>query len=166
MEESSRLPLLAVLGPSAASEEEEEVAASVGSLAAESGWVVVTGGGVGVMAAACRGAVAAGGLTVGILPSEGAAPDYPNPWVRIPIYTGAGMARNVFNVLSARLCVAIGGEAGTLSEIALAMKAGVRVWCWRSWRIQQTRPSDLAMPRVFDDAQVLLAELERELRAR
>jgi uncharacterized protein (TIGR00725 family) len=125
--------MLAVLGPGAASPQEKSVAERVGRLAARCGWVVVSGGGPGVMESVSRGAVEAGGLTVGILPSAGPIEGYPNRWIRIPIFTGAGMARNVFNVLSASLCVAIGGGPGTLSEVALALKAGVPVWCWKSW---------------------------------
>jgi uncharacterized protein (TIGR00725 family) len=112
------------------------------------------------MAAVCRGAVEQDGITVGILPSSGPSGNYPNPWVRIPVYTGAGMSRNVFNVLSARLCVALGGGPGTLSEIALAIKTGVEVWCWRSWSIAPPREIGYEMPRSFDDEEELLSELE------
>jgi uncharacterized protein (TIGR00725 family) len=157
------LPALAVLGPSAASEDEEKVAFRIGSIAARRGWVIVSGGGPGVMAAVCRGATEAGGITVGILPSTGPIQGYPNRWVRIPIFTGAGMARNVFNVLSAGLCVAIGGGPGTLSEIALAIKAGVPVWCLRSWSIEPVRKIDYEMPRVFESDEQLYAALEEEL---
>lgn len=154
------IPTLAVLGPGAATGEEEAVALSVGAMAARHGWVVVSGGGPGVMAAVCRGAVEAGGITVGILPSTGPVKGYPNRWVRIPIFTGAGMARNVFNVLSARLCVAIGGGAGTLSEIALAMKGGIPVWCLRSWTIEPARSVNSPMPRVFETDGELYDALE------
>jgi hypothetical protein len=57
------LPMVAVLGPSRSNADLDAVAARVGAAAAEAGWVVVTGGGQGVMAAACRGAVKSGGLT-------------------------------------------------------------------------------------------------------
>jgi len=157
---STVLPTLAVLGPGAASPDEERVAERVGALAARCGWVVVSGGGPGVMEAVCRGAVEAGGLTVGILPSTGVSDGYPNRWVKIPIFTGAGMSRNVFNVLSARLCVALGGGPGTLSEIALAVKAGVAVWCWQSWSITPPREIAYEMPRIIDDEGELLEELE------
>ncbi|NOZ78020.1 MAG: hypothetical protein GXP48_02325, partial [Acidobacteria bacterium] len=65
---SLRIPILAVLGPGATSAAEERVAGELGRAAAAAGWAVLTGGGGGAMAAACRGAVEAGGLTIGILP--------------------------------------------------------------------------------------------------
>ena len=155
------LPILAVLGAGRATVEEEQVAERVGELAARCGRVVLTGGGPGVMAAASRGAVGAGGLTVGVLPVAESDANYPNPWVRIPLFTGSGMARNAFNVLSAHLCVAVGGGAGTLSEIAMALKAGVTVWCWRSWGL--TPPADRTIHlRSFEDPDDLLAALEAE----
>jgi uncharacterized protein (TIGR00725 family) len=164
MRDSVQLPTLAVLGPGSATDVEQRLAWRVGELAARCGWVIVSGGGPGVMEAVCRGAVEAGGLTVGILPSAGPTDGYPNRWVRIPIYTGAGMSRNVFNVLSARLCVAIGGGPGTLSEVALAIKAGVPVWCWRSWSIVPPRDIGYPMPVQFDSEDELIAELRKRLR--
>jgi uncharacterized protein (TIGR00725 family) len=158
----NRPPILAVLGAGAASSTEEAVAVRVGEMAANHGWVVLTGGGPGVMAAASRGAVEAGGTTLGVLPTDAPTAAYPNPWVQIPVYTGAGMARNAFNVLSADLCVAIGGGAGTLSEIAMALKAGVEVWCHRSWTIEPAR-RQTRMPRVFDSESTFLAELVKAL---
>jgi uncharacterized protein (TIGR00725 family) len=148
-------PVLAVLGPSAASVEEMQVAERVGGMAARAGWVVLTGGGPGVMEAASRGAVEVGGLTVGILPTSRSTENYPNPWVRVSIFTGVGSARNAFNVLSATLCVAIGGGPGTLSEIALALKHGKDIWCWRSWAIQPPPGAAPTALRVFDDPEAL-----------
>jgi len=158
------LPILAVLGPSDATDEECALAARIGALAAGAGWVVLTGGGSGVMEGASRGASEAGGLTVGILPTARPDADYPNPWIAIPIFTGAGSARNSFNVLSADLCVAIGGGPGTLSEIALALKNGKPVWCYRSWTLTPPPYSDRVIPRVFDSEGALLTALESALR--
>lgn len=158
------LPILAVLGPGDASDTECAVAERVGAVAARSGWVVLTGGGPGVMEGASRGAVEAGGLTIGLLPTAGPGEDYPNRWVRLPIYTGSGSARNAFNVLSADLCVAIGGGPGTLSEIALALKSGTPVWCFKSWTVMPPPGSDRPIPRTFDSEDELLASLEIALR--
>jgi uncharacterized protein (TIGR00725 family) len=158
------LPILAVLGPGDASDEEYAVAERVGAAAARTGWVVLTGGGPGAMEAASRGAVEAGGLTVAILPAAGPDGHYPNRWVTLPIYTGLGSARNAINVLTADLCIVIGGGAGTLSEIGLALKSGKPVWCYRSWTLTPPPGSDRRLPRVFDDEDDLLASLESELR--
>ena len=157
------LPILAVLGAGDASAEEISVAERVGATSARAGWVVLTGGGSGVMEAACRGAVEAGGLTIGILPNARAGGGYPNPWVKIPVFTGAGNARNAFNVLSARLCVAIGGGSGTLSEIALALKSGTPVWCWASWSLTPPRGREMPTPRVFEEPESLYVALEDRL---
>ena len=154
---------MAVLGGSVATPEQESVAERVGAAAAKCGWVVLTGGGPGVMAAASRGAVEAGGMTVGILPTAHPTSGYPNPWVHLPVFTGSGNARNAFNVLSASLCVAIGGGAGTLSEIALAVKAGVPVWCWQSWCFGAPPGSQPLDVRVFDDPDALIEALEDAL---
>lgn len=156
---SVRRRVVAVLGPAKASVEEIRVAEAVGACAARRGWVVLTGGGPGVMAGASHGAADEGGSTVGVLPVEAANADYPNPWVEIAIFTGAGSARNNFNVLSADLCIAIGGGPGTLSEIALAMKAGTPVWCWRSWNLDPPAGTAIVRPRVFQTAEQLLAAL-------
>jgi uncharacterized protein (TIGR00725 family) len=160
---SVRMRVLGIFGGSIASPEEEYAAEQVGATVAHCGWVVLTGGGPGVMAAASRGAVEAGGLTMAILPGAYPAGGYPNPWVHLPVFTGVGNARNNFNVLSASLCVAIGGGAGTLSEIALALKNSVPVWCWRSWEVRDPVGRPPEGLRVFDDADELIGALEDAL---
>ena len=77
------------------------------------------------MEAACRGARAAGATTVGILP--GTSRREANPFVDVAIPTGMGEARNALVVRAADVLVAVGGEFGTLAEIALALKAGTPV---------------------------------------
>jgi uncharacterized protein (TIGR00725 family) len=85
------------------------------------------------MEAACRGAKQAGGLTVGILP--GSDRSEANPYVDVVLPTGLGEARNALVVGAADVVVAVGGGYGTLSEIALALKAGKRVIGLGTWEI-------------------------------
>lgn len=99
----------------------EELGAGIAGL----GCVLVTGGGGGVMRAACRGAHNAGGLVIGILPSDrqNPMPGYPNDYVHIPIYTGLSDARNIIIAKTPDVIVALEGAFGTISEIAVALKA-------------------------------------------
>lgn len=111
---------------------EWQTAHEIGSLIAMHDCILLTGGLGGVMAAASRGAKEAGGTTIGILPGDrGTSPANPN--VDIAIYTGMGEARNVINVKSCHAAIAIGGEYGTLSEIALALKTGCPIVLLDSW---------------------------------
>jgi uncharacterized protein (TIGR00725 family) len=126
-------PYVAVVGPGEASPEEVDAAEQVGRGLAEAGAVVVCGGLGGVMAAACRGADAAGGLTIAILP--GADRAAANEWARVVIPTGMGEMRNVLVVRSADAVIAVGGAYGTLSEVALALKTGVPVVGIDTWPI-------------------------------
>ncbi len=155
--------ILAVLGAARPTEAEEEAARRAGELAARCGWAVLTGGGGGVMAAASRGAAEAGGLTIGILPGTGPDGEYPNPWVRVPIFTGLGSARNVVNVLSGTLCLAIGGRTGTLSEVAHALKAGREVWWLWPWLLEPPGGHPPPAVRCFHDQEELLSVLQEHL---
>jgi uncharacterized protein (TIGR00725 family) len=95
----------------------------LGELIAGQGWVLLNGGrNVGIMDASARGAHEQGGLTIGILPENNRS--QASPHLDIAIVTGMGSARNNINVLSSDLVVACSGDAGTISEIALALKAG------------------------------------------
>jgi uncharacterized protein (TIGR00725 family) len=101
----------------------------LGEAIAARGWVLLTGGGPGLMKAASEGAWQAGGLVIGILPNERADPPsgYPNEFVHIPVFTGMRDARNIINVKTAHVVIALSGGPGTLSEIALALRAGTPV---------------------------------------
>lgn len=98
------------------------------------GAVLVCGGLGGVMEAACRGAKEAGATTVGILPGTDRAAA--NEFVDVAIPTGLGEARNALVVRAADALVAVGGGYGTLSEIALALKAGKRVVGIGTWDVE------------------------------
>ncbi len=79
----------------------------------------------GIMEASARGAKESGGLTVGVLP--GCSSSEASAYIDIPIVTGMGSARNNINVLSSDVIIALPGKAGTISEIALALKNGKKV---------------------------------------
>jgi hypothetical protein len=122
-----------VIGSSLATGKLYDYAMEVGRLAAMRGAVVLTGGLGGVMEAACKGAKEAGGQTVGILPGVDAADC--NPYVDIPVVTGLNHARNIIVVRSSTVLIAVGGQYGTLSEIAFALKLGKPVVGLESWDV-------------------------------
>jgi hypothetical protein len=116
--------VVGVMGPAKAKKKDLENARILGEFIARRGWVVLTGGrDVGVMDAACEGAKRVGGsLTIGVLPT---AKDKVSRHVDVPIITEMGSGRNNINVLSSHVVVACGlSGSGTVSEVALAVKAG------------------------------------------
>ena len=117
--------VVAVVGAGDASAAERKAAYDVGASLAARGVQVVCGGLGGVMAAASQGATDAGGLVLGLLP--GLDRSAANPWVTVAVPTGMGELRNGLIVRACDGMVAVGGEHGTLSEVALALKAGKRV---------------------------------------
>jgi uncharacterized protein (TIGR00725 family) len=122
---------IAVVGPGDAAPDALAWAEEAGAAVAEAGAGLVCGGLGGVMEAACRGARSRGGITVGLLP--GLDRDAANGWVVVALPTGLGEARNALVVRAADAVVAIGGGWGTLSEIALALKAGLPVVGLATW---------------------------------
>jgi uncharacterized protein (TIGR00725 family) len=127
---------IGVVGSGESDPVSDEIAERIGRELAEAGAVLVCGGLGGVMAAACRGATAAGGLTIGLLPGvdRGAA----NRWLGVAIPTGLGELRNGLIVRASEVLIAIGGGYGTLSEIAFALKLGRPVVGVHTWGL--TRP--------------------------
>lgn len=120
---SKKCPIIGVMGAGDnAAEAALRHAYTLGQLIAQRGWILLNGGrNCGVMEASARGAKEAGGLTVGILPD--ADMHRTSAYIDIPILTGLGSGRNNINVLSSDVVIACRGGAGTLSEIALALKA-------------------------------------------
>ena len=81
---------VAVIGGQQCTLEEERTAYDLGNLLAKNGAVIICGGLGGVMEAACKGAKAAGGTTIGILPGpfRGDA----NPFVDYAVATDMGLS--------------------------------------------------------------------------
>lgn len=125
---------IAVVGGHKATKREYSLAQRLGKLIAQQGWVLVCGGGPGVMEAACRGAKEAGGLTVGILPSYKGKEA--NKYLDVKIPTGMGFARNTLVVRAADAIVAVGGKYGTLSEIAFSFCEEKPVFGVETWNIK------------------------------
>lgn len=126
-----------VIGGRQCTPEEAGLAFELGQGIAREGWVLVCGGGGGIMAESCRGARAAGGVSLGILFEDSRA--QANPYLSYSVVTGLGVARNALVVKSCDAVVAVGGAFGTLSEIALANNVGIPVIGLRSWRIDPER---------------------------
>jgi len=128
-----RAMIIAVIGGEDVSAEVARLAEEVGRELARRGCTIVCGGGSGVMEAACRGARAQGGHTIGILPGHNAAQSPPNDYVEFPIFTGLGFARNSMVALSGQAVIAIDGAYGTLTEIAYALIHEVPIVGLNTW---------------------------------
>ena len=144
--------IISVIGAGSCDQDIYKIAGEVGKLIAQKGATLITGGLGGVMEAASKGAKESGGTTVGILPgfSKGEA----NKYVDIPITTGLSHARNIIVAGSADAVIAISGEYGTLSEIAIALKlgkpvAGIRTWDSIDGVIKVHSPEE-AVNKVFE----------------
>ena len=137
MSGGARAPLVAVCGTSAATDQEAGVAEEIGRLLAARGAVVVCGGLGGVMEAVCRGAAAAGGLSVGLLPGDD--PEAANAHVGLALPTGLGELRNGLIARACRGMIAIGGGYGTLGEIAFMLRLGRPVCAIGSWGLVSPR---------------------------
>ena len=131
--------LIAVIGGRKADKALKKEAEAVGRLIAEKSGILICGGMHGIMEAASKGAKQAGGLTVGILPQDHKRDA--NPYIDIPIATGLGIGRNVVVARTADALIAIGGEYGTLSEIAFGLQLGKPVVGIRSWDIKGVIPA-------------------------
>ena len=151
---------IAIFGAGICDEEIYQLAYEVGRLLAPKA-IVYTGGLGGVMEAASKGALEAGGLTVGILPGHRA--EDANPYVQVPVLTDMGHARNVILVRTAEAAIAISGGYGTLSEIALALKTwkpvvGLRTWPQIEGVVYVETPEE-AVRKVFELLEVTREEI-------
>lgn len=128
-----KLIFIGVIGGSEVSSQVAALAEEVGREIARQGAVLVCGGLGGVMEAACKGAASKGGLTIGILPGDSRRDA--NPYVKIPIVTGIGYARNVAVVKSSQAIIAIDGSYGTLTEIGHALQSSIPVIGLNTWSL-------------------------------
>ena len=113
---------ISVIGAGEPTARQMELAYEVGREIARVRHILVCGGLGGVMEAAARGAAEAGGLSLGILPGDDRSKA--NPYITVSIPTGFSHGRNYLVVKSGDGVIAVGGGAGTLSEIGLAIKLG------------------------------------------
>jgi uncharacterized protein (TIGR00725 family) len=134
-----------------------EAAEEVGRLLAQAGAVVVCGGGGGAMEAVCRGAKEAGGTTIGILP--GSDRHAANPYVDAVVATGIGEARNSIVARTADVVIAVAGAYGTLSEIALALRAGKTVVGLDTWELARGGEPVQDVVRVASPAEAVAVAL-------
>lgn len=132
---------VAVVGAGDADGAVADAAEAVGRGLGAAGVLLVCGGLGGVMAAACRGARAAGGTTLGLLPGEDRRAG--NAWLDIAVPTGLGDGRNLLVVRAADAVIAVGGGWGTLSEVALAHVLGRPVIGLRTWTGTSPAGTDL-----------------------
>lgn len=146
-------PYIGVIGASRADAEQLATAEAVGRELALRGAVLVCGGRGGVMEAACAGARSQGGLTVGLLP--GSDRRDANPHLVVAVATGLGELRNGLIVRTSDALIAVGGEWGTLTEIAFALKAGRPVVGLSSWDLDGVQRLD--DPREAVDRALALA---------
>ncbi len=117
---------IGIIGPNEATKEQVAVSAEVGAIVGRMGLAVLCGGRQGVMEGASRGTASVGGLTIGLLPH--CDPSQANPFVTVAIASGIGEARNAIIAQASSCLIAVGDSHGTLSEVALGLRLGKRVF--------------------------------------
>lgn len=155
---------IAIIGGSEFDEEDCRAAEEVGSNLAQSGALLLCGGLAGVMEAACRGAKQHGGTTIGFLPGNRRGDE--NDFVDIALPTGLGEMRNMVIVHAADAVIAIGGEFGTLSEVAFALRVGKPVVGLGTWELSKKGKTSDAIQVVDDPEAAVARAIELARRAR
>ncbi|MFQ5750870.1 MAG: TIGR00725 family protein [bacterium] len=144
--------IIGVIGGGQCTPEIAALAEEVGEFIALKGGILICGGLMGVMEAACRGAKKNKGMTIGILPGNSTADA--NPYVDISIATGLGDARNIIIVRTAEVVIAVDGKYGTLSEISFCLKFNTPVIGLKTWaldaKIIQVENARVAVNKAFD----------------
>ena len=117
---------IGIIGPNEATAEQVAMAAEAGAIVGRMGLAVLCGGRQGVMEGAARGAASVGGIAIGLLPHGD--PTQANPFVTVAIASGIGEARNAIIAQAGACLIAVGDSHGTLSEVALGLRLGKRVF--------------------------------------
>jgi len=131
----NRIKVVGVIGSEDSRKTGDKIAEELGKILAQRGFALVCGGRRGIMQAASKGVVEAGGLSIGILPEN--RKDAANPYIKLAIPSGIGFARNHIIVHTADVLVAIEGHYGTLSEIASALNLGkIVIGLYCNWHIE------------------------------
>lgn len=139
--------LIGVIGSASPTAAGYDLARDVGSLLAAERLDIICGGLSGVMEAASRGCSESGGTVVGLLPGAEAVSG--NPYLTYALPTNLGHARNVLIAHAANAVIAVEGEYGTLSEVAVALKLGRLVVGLRCpWDVPGLTPADDAVQAV------------------
>ena len=149
---------VAVCGGGEATGQERDRAQEVGRLLARAGAVIVCGGLGGAMEAVAAGAAAEGGVSIGILPGRDRLAQSEHLTYSIP--TGMDEGRNVLVVRAADALIAVGGEFGTLTEIAFALRVGVPVVGLQTWELSKLGSPVDAFPVVDTPADAVRRALE------
>jgi len=126
---------IAVIGESVPEDGNYELAYQLGCFLGESNCTVFCGGLGGIMEAVSKGVKEGGGTTIGILP--GLDKNDANPYIDIPVVTGIGYARNSIVANNGDVVIAVGGQFGTLSEIAYALHSQIPVIAINSWSLHK-----------------------------
>ena len=153
---------VSVIGGQEAQGEALRTAFEVGRELGRRGHVLICGGRGGVMREACRGAKESGGLTIGILPGEDTSDA--NEFVDVPLPSGVGFARNVMVARAGEGVIAIGGNYGTLSELAFALISGRPIVGLETWELRDAMGQEPPIER-FTDAAAAVDAIERAILA-
>ena len=115
------MKIVTVFGGSTPGEADYAQALRLGRLLAEAGFTVQTGGYIGTMEAASRGAAEAGGHVIGVTCDEIEAwrPVHPNAWVKEERRYPTLRKRLFALIETCDAALALPGGPGTLAEIAL-----------------------------------------------
>ncbi len=143
--------VIAVIGGRQSGKRLLREARKVGRLVAEAGAILATGGLGGVMEAASRGAKEAGGTTLGILPYDDKKKA--NSYVDVAVATGFGIGRNIVIARTADALIAVGGQYGTLSEIAFSLqlqKPVVGIGTWDISGVVEAEDAEDAVGKAFE----------------